>query len=131
MEVVSDVAYKLRYIFDIAVYHILTGPGRTYLFQSLVQWHCGCVFWGFQNTMIRHQQCYLYITCLWCVVCIRVYFRLNHRLCVLHHYVFVIYLCGYCFFTTHINSSLTLSCLLKVVERAFKVLLVTTGCFLF
>ena len=48
---------------------------------------CDFVFWGFQNTMICHQQLCMCLTCLWFVVCMRVYFRLNHRLCVLHHYL--------------------------------------------
>ena len=37
--------------------------------------------------MIHHLQWYPFLTCLWCVGCMRVYFRLKRMLCVLHHYL--------------------------------------------
>ena len=46
--------------------------------------HCDCIFWVLQNTMSYHQQWNLYLTYLWCVVWIRVYFEWYHLLYLLH-----------------------------------------------
>ena len=50
MEEVYDVSYKFWYCVYIEMYQI---PMEHW---TLVQWHCDCIFWGLQNTVIRHQQ---------------------------------------------------------------------------